>query len=55
VELALLCPDLGDVDVEVADRVALELGAPWLAALGIRQAADAIGLQPDPPEGCQQS
>ena len=33
VELALLGPDLGNVDVEEADRIALELGALRLAAV----------------------
>ena len=33
IELALLGPDLGDVDVEEADRVALELGLFGLVAL----------------------
>ena len=38
VELALLSPDLGDVDVKVANRVALELRALRLVALGVWQA-----------------
>lgn len=44
-ELALSCPDLGDVDVHVADEVigkALLLG---LIALHLRQAADAVPLK----------
>ena len=45
VELALLRPDLSDVDVEVADGVALELGAARLVALGVRQPADAVALE----------
>ena len=44
VELALLGPDLGDVDVEEADRVMLELGAPRLVALCVGQARDAVAL-----------
>ena len=35
----------GDVDVEVADRVALELLLGRLVAFDIRQAADAVALQ----------
>jgi hypothetical protein len=38
VELALLGPDLGDVDVEEADRIALEPRALGLVAIRIRQA-----------------
>jgi hypothetical protein len=45
VELALLRPDLGDVNVEVADRVAFELRAPRLVALSVRQTADAMALE----------
>ena len=45
VELALLRPDLGDVDMEVADGVALELGAARLVAIGVRQPADAVALE----------
>jgi hypothetical protein len=37
VEFALLGPDLGDVDVEVADRVGLEALADRLVALGLGQ------------------
>ena len=44
-ELTLLGPDLSDVDVEVADGVALELGAARLIALGVRQPADPMALQ----------
>src|SRR5215216_7437389 len=44
-ELALLGPDLGDVDVEVADRVALELSPLWLVAVCVGQARDAVALQ----------
>jgi hypothetical protein len=44
-ELALLSADLGDVDVEVADRIGLErlLGRLVTGALG--QAADPMALQ----------
>ena len=38
---ALLGPHLSDIDVEVADRVALELLPCWLVALDIGQAANA--------------
>ena len=36
VELALFCPDLRDIDVKIADRVALELRSPGFVALGVR-------------------
>jgi hypothetical protein len=42
VELALLGPDLGYVDVEVADRVGLEALADRFVALGLGQARDAV-------------
>ena len=45
VKLAGLRPDLGDVDVEVADRVALELALVGLVAVDLRQAADAMALR----------
>ena len=45
VELALFGPDLGDVDVEEADRVVLEPGALRLVAVGIGQAGDAMTLK----------
>ena len=45
VELALLGPDLGDVDMEEADRVALEPGALRLAAVRIGQPADPVALE----------
>ena len=45
VELALLGPDLGDVDVEVADRIGLEALAGRLVAVGFRQARDAVALE----------
>jgi hypothetical protein len=44
-ELALLGPQLGEVDVEVADGVALELGAPRLVAVCVGQARDAVALK----------
>ena len=45
VELAFGGLHLGDVDVEVADRVALELLLGRLVAFDLRQAADAVALQ----------
>ncbi len=45
VELAFSRLHLGDVDVEVADRVALELLLGGLVAIDLRQAADAVALQ----------
>ena len=44
-ELTLLGPQLGDVDVQVADGVALELGPLGLVALHVRQAADVVALE----------
>ncbi len=44
-ELALLGSDLGDVDMEVADRVALELALVGLAAVKLRQPADPMALK----------
>ena len=41
----MLGPDLGDVDVEVADRVALELGPPRLVAIDVGQPRDAVALE----------
>ena len=38
VELALLGPDLGDVDVEEADRISLEAFAYGLVAVGLGKA-----------------
>jgi hypothetical protein len=40
-----ICTHLCDVDVEVADRVALELLLRRLVALDIRQPADAMTLE----------
>jgi hypothetical protein len=38
-------PATGSRDVPSADRVALELGAPRLVAIGLRQAGDAVALE----------
>ena len=45
VELALFRADFGDVDVEVADRISLELLAPGAVALHVRQTRDPMPLQ----------
>jgi hypothetical protein len=45
VELALLGPDLGNVDVEEADWIALEPGALRLAAVRVGQPADPMPLK----------
>jgi hypothetical protein len=45
IELSLAGMYLGDVDVEVADGVALEALFRRLVALDIRQAADAMALK----------
>jgi hypothetical protein len=45
VELALPGPNLGNVDVELADGVALELGAVRLVGPGVRQPATAVALE----------
>jgi hypothetical protein len=45
IELAFCGLHLGDVDMEVADRVALELLLRRLVAFDIRQATDAMALQ----------
>ena len=45
VELALLGPDLRNVDVEEADWVALEPGALRLVVLHLRQPADPMPLE----------
>ena len=45
VELAFGGPDLGQVDVEEADRIDVELLPPGLVALDFRQTADAMTLQ----------
>ena len=44
VELAVLGPDLGDVDVEIADRIGFELLARF-GALDIGQATDVVTLE----------
>lgn len=44
-ELALLGADLGNIDVEVAERVALELASFRLVAVDVRQARDAVALK----------
>jgi hypothetical protein len=45
VQLALFSPHLGDIDVEVADRVALERLLRGPVAFNIGQPADAMALQ----------
>ena len=45
VELALVGPDLGNIDVEVADGIALERLFGGLVAGDLGQAADAVALQ----------
>ena len=45
VELALLGTNLGDVDVEIADRVGLEFALVGQVAIDLRQARDAVTLQ----------
>jgi hypothetical protein len=45
IELALLGPDLSDVDVEKADRVCLEAFADRLVAIGLGQPRDAMALK----------
>jgi hypothetical protein len=45
VELALLCSGFGDVDVEVADRVAFEPGPLGLLTARVRRSRDAMALQ----------
>src|SRR4051794_37452295 len=54
VELALLRPHLGDVDVEVADRIRLEPLLGGLVALGLGQARDAMPLQAAMQTGARQ-
>jgi hypothetical protein len=44
-QLALAGLHLGDVDVEVADRVAREALLGWLVALDLGQAADPVPLK----------
>lgn len=45
IEPALRGADLGDVNVEVAERVGLELALYALAVLDVRQPRDAVPLQ----------
>jgi hypothetical protein len=45
VELAFGGPDLGQVDMEEADRIGVELLPPGLVAFDLRQTADAVTLQ----------
>ena len=44
-QLALLGSNLGDVDMEVADRIALELALVGLVAVNLRQPADSMTLK----------
>jgi hypothetical protein len=48
VEPPLLGADLGDIDVEVADRVGLELALPGLAVFDVRQPRDAVAPRKRP-------
>lgn len=45
IEPALLGPHLGDIDVEVADRIGLEPALVGLAVFDLRQARDAVALK----------
>ena len=45
VELAFSGLELSDVDVEIADRISLELFLRRLAAFDLRQSADAVALE----------
>ena len=45
VELAFSGLDLGDVDVEIADRISLELFLRRFATLDFRQSADTVTLK----------
>ena len=45
VELALLGANLGDIDVEIAERIGFELALVGLVAVDIRQAGDAVTLE----------
>jgi hypothetical protein len=45
VELAFFCAELGDVDMEVANRIALEGLLGGLVAGDLGQAADPVTLQ----------
>ena len=44
IQLALLGPDLREIDVDVPKRIRLELPT-WRRALGVRQTADAVALE----------
>jgi hypothetical protein len=45
VELALFGSDLGDIDVEAADRLGAELALVRLVAVDLRQTRDAEALE----------
>jgi hypothetical protein len=45
IEFAFFCPDLGDVDVEEADRVGLEFFLGCFFAFDFEQPGDAVALQ----------
>ena len=45
IEFALLRPDFGNVDMEEADRIGLELFLRFLVTFNIRQTADAMTLE----------
>src|ERR1051325_7601261 len=54
IEPALSGLDLGDVDVEIADRIPLELPLARRLALDIRQAGDTVALQTAMQRGSRQ-
>ena len=45
IELAFLCSDLGNIDVEIANRVSLELLPFWLVTVHFRQPGNAVALK----------
>jgi hypothetical protein len=45
IELALLGPDFGDIDMEVADRIGLELLVPGRVTFHIGKPGDTVALQ----------
>ncbi len=45
VQLTFACPHIGDVDLEIADRIRFELLLGRLVALDIRQTGDTMALQ----------
>jgi hypothetical protein len=45
VELAFLGPHFGNIKMEVADRIRLELPFGWFVALRVPQTSDAMPLQ----------